>query len=196
MTDMPGVRKSRLPEQPTGSPPQPEGSAPNGEPAFLVVGKLRHTHGVRGEILLDVITDFPERLQPGMTVFVGEQHRPERIRSRRMHGQGLLLSFEGYTTPESMSALRNTLVYVPTAGRPPLPEGEYYHHQVLGLRVVSDEGGELGRISEILSTAAHDVYVIRSEGGAEILLPATDEVIIEIDLTQGLLRAHLLPGLI
>lgn len=186
---MTGVRKSQMPEQPAGSPS-------GGEPAFLVVGKLGRPHGVRGEILMQVITDFPERLQPGVTVFVGQQHQPELIRSRRIHGQGLLLTFDGYTTPETVGALRNALVYVPTSDRPPLPQGEYYHHQLLGLHVVNEDGRELGRVHEILSTAAHDIYVVRGESGPEILLPAIDEVILEIDPESGLLRVHLLPGLI
>jgi len=167
---MAGARKNQAPEQPAGSPP-------NGEPAFLVVGKLRHPHGLRGEILMEVITDFPERLQPGFEVFIGEEHRPERIRSRRAHGQGLLVAFDGYTTPETVGELRNALVYVPTASRPALPPGEYYHHQLLGLHVIEENGNELGRL-------------------AEILLPATDEVILEIDLENSLLRVHLLPGLV
>jgi 16S rRNA processing protein RimM len=188
MNAMTGAQKFQMPKQPAGSP--------NGEPAFLVVGKLRHTHGVSGEILMQVITDFPERLKTGMTVYVGEQHRPERIRSQRNHGQGLLLAFEGYTSPEAMTELRNTLVYVPAANRPLLPEGEYYHHQLLGLRVIGEDGGELGRVHEILSTAAHDIYVVRAEGGPEILLPAIEDVILEIDLANGMMRVHLLPGLI
>ncbi len=132
---MAGLRNNRVPEP---------GSPPDGEPAFLVVGKLRHPHGVHGEILMEVITDFPERLQSGMTVFVGEDHQPQRIRSLRGHGRGLLLTFDGFTTPETVGALRNAMVYVPTADRPPLPEGEYYHHQLLGLRVVSDDGQRAG----------------------------------------------------
>jgi 16S rRNA processing protein RimM len=143
-----------------------------------------------------VITDFPERLQPGVTVFVGEQHQPRQIRSRRGHNQGLLLSFDGFSTPEEVGALRNAMVYVRTADRPPLPAGEYYHHQLLGLRVVSDEGQELGWISEILTSSANDIYVVRGASGTEILLPAIETVILEIDLANGLLRAHLLPGLI
>ena len=186
---MTGVRKPQMPEQPAGSPS-------GGEPAFLVVGKLRRPHGVRGEILMQVITDFPERLQPGVTVFVGQQHRPELVRSRRPHGQGLLLTFDGYTTLETVGTLRNALVYVPVADRPPLPQGEYYHHQLLGLCVVSEDGRQLGRVHQILTTAAHDIYLVRGESGPEILLPATDEVILEIDLANGLLRVHLLPGLV
>jgi 16S rRNA processing protein RimM len=186
---MAGVRNSRANEQQAGSPP-------GGEPAFLVVGKLRAPHGVRGEILMEVITDFPERLQPGVTVLVGEEHQPQRIRSRRTHNKGLLISLEGYSTPETVGVLRNALVYVTTADRPALPKGEYYHHQLLGLRVLDDDGQELGRIIQILTSAANDIYVVRGESGSEILLPAIEEVILEIDLENGLLRAHLLPGLV
>ena len=184
---MAGVRNNRVPEP---------GSPPNGEPAFLVVGKLRHPHGVRGEILLEVITDFPERLQPGVTLLVGEQHQPLHLLSRRAHNKGLLVSFDGYTTPETVGALRNAMVYVTTASRPPLPEGEYYHHQLLGLRVLDDDGSELGRISEILTTGANDIYVVRGESGSDLLLPAIEEVIREVDLINGLLHVHVLPGLI
>lgn len=186
---MAGVRNSRANEEQAGSPP-------GGEPAFLVVGKLRAPHGVRGEILMEVITDFPERLQPGVTVLVGEGHQPQHIRSRRGHNKGLLISFEGYNTPETVGALRNALVYVTTSDRPALPEGEYYHHQLLGLRVLDDDGQELGRIMQILTSAANDIYVVRGESGSEILLPAIETVILEIDLENGLLRAHLLPGLV
>jgi 16S rRNA processing protein RimM len=174
---------------------QPAGSPSTGEPAFLVVGKLRRAHGLRGEMLVEIITDFPERLQPGVTVYIGEPPRPLRIRSRRTHGQGLLLAFDEYTTPEAASELRNELLFVPAHDRPPLPEGEYYHHQLLGLRVVADDGQELGRLVEILDTPANDIYVVRAASGAERLLPAIEPVVREIDLPKGEIRVHLLPGL-
>ena len=186
---MAGARNPRANEHSAGSPP-------GGEPAFLVVGKLRHPHGVRGEILLEVLTDFPERLQPGVTVLVGEEHQPLRLRSRRVHNKGLLVGFDGYNVPETVGALRNALVYVNTADRPPLPEGEYYHHQLLGLRVVDDEGHELGRLIEILTTKANDIYMVRGESGPDILLPAIESVILDIDLQNGLMQVHLLPGLV
>jgi 16S rRNA processing protein RimM len=162
----------------------------------LVVGKLRHPHGVRGEILLEVITDFPERLQPGVTVLAGEQHTPLRIMSRRIHNKGLLLGFDGYSTPETVGVLRNSLVYVTAADRPPLAEGEYYHHQLLGIQVVDDRGEELGRIMDILTTRANDIYVVQSNSGVDLLLPAIEAVIGEVDLVHGVMQVHLLPGLI
>ena len=172
------------------------GSPSTGEPVFLVVGKLRHAHGIKGEVLMDVITDFPERLRTGVTVYAGDQHRPLRIRSRRRHDPGLLLSFDGYDSPEAAAELRNQLVFVSAHDRPPLPEGEYYHHQIIGLTVVSDDGRTLGRVQEIINTSANDVYVIRPESGPEILIPAIESVILNVDLAGGILQVHLLPGLL
>jgi 16S rRNA processing protein RimM len=80
--------------------------------------------------------------------------------------------------------------------RPSLPDGEYYHHQLLGLRVISDTGQTLGRLVQILSTGANDVYIVRPEAGPDVLLPATDEVVQRVDLEQGEILVHLLPGLI
>jgi 16S rRNA processing protein RimM len=180
---------------------QAAGSPVSSEPAFLVVGKLRRPHGLRGEILMEVITDFPERLRKGVKVYVGDEKSPMQIRSRRVHGQGLLMGLEGYSTPEEAGELRNQLVYVSAHDRPPLPEGEYYHHQLLGLRVITEEGLELGLLHEILSTAANDVYVVRPQPGAEgvpaeILLPAIESVIRNVNLERGEILIHLLPGLL
>lgn len=185
-------RQARQPEQTE----QPAGSPSIGEPAFLVVGKIRKPHGVRGEVSMEVITHFPERLQPGTVIYIGDDYQPYRIRSLRWHGRLLLLSFDTFHDPESAGVLRNQLAYVRAEDRPPLPDGEYYHHQLLGLRVVSDEGDRLGILHQILETGANDVYIVRPEVGREILLPATEEVVLAVDLDLGEMRVHLLPGLL
>lgn len=172
------------------------GSPPTGEPAFLVVGKLRRPHGVHGELLMEVITDFPERLCSGVTVYIGETYQPHTIRSQRWNGAFLLLKFDDYHDPETAGAQRNQLVYVRTEDRPPLPEGEYYHHQLIGMRVISDEGQLLGLLMQILDTGANDVYLVQPESGAELLLPAIPDVVREIDLEHGEMHVHLLPGLL
>lgn len=172
------------------------GSPQPGEPVFLAVGRLSRQHGLRGEIVLEIYTDFPERLEPGVTVYVGESYQPMRIRSRRASNKVLLLGFDNYKDAESAGELRNQLVYVRADDRPPLPEGEYYHHQVIGLQVVSDEGQELGKVTHILDTGANDVYVVRSGNGPDILLPALASVILHIDLEAGRMLVHLLPGLL
>src|SRR5512139_4086674 len=88
------------------------GSPSSGEPVFLAVGKLHRAHGVHGEIIMEVLTDFPERLKTGVTLFVGKDHQPVRLNSRRWHNQNLLVSFEGYSNPEAINVLVNQLVQV------------------------------------------------------------------------------------
>ncbi|RPI30928.1 MAG: 16S rRNA processing protein RimM [Chloroflexota bacterium] len=167
-----------------------------GKPSFLAVGRLRRPHGVRGEIMMDVLTDFPERLEPGVEVFVGPEHIPQRLKSLREHGMGLLVSFEDYHNPEEVGKLRNQIVYVSAANRPPLPEGEYYHHEVLGLRVVDETGDYLGTLTEIMETGANDVYIVQPDHGPEILIPVIEETVLDIDLQSGVIQLRVLPGLL
>ena len=170
--------------------------APPRQLTYLVVGKLHRPHGVKGEMLMEVITDFPERLHPGVTLFIGEEKAPLKLVSVRPHNRGMLVSFPGLTTPEAIGELRNQFAYVLASDRPALPEGNYYHHEIIGLQVLSDQGKSLGTVSEILETGANDVFVIRPQDGPEILIPDTDEVILKIDLTKGEMVIHLLPGLL
>lgn len=171
------------------------GSLDSGEPVFLVVGRLHRPHGLKGEILMGVLTDFPERLQPEVTVYVGDQHLPHQIKSRRNHNKGLLVGFSEFDSRESVAALTNKEVFVRADDRPPLPEGEHYRHQLIGLQVLTDKGEALGRIVDIIGTGANDVYVVRGEAAKDVLLPAIDEVILGIDLKTSEMRVHLLEGL-
>jgi len=176
--------------------PKMKGS-PTGEPLFLAVGQLRRPHGVRGEIRMEVLTDFPERLTPGMTVYVGPRRIPLRIKHIRWQNEVMLISFEGYEDRDRVGLLRNMVVAVPADEAPPLPENEFYYHEILGLRVVTDDGRELGVVAEIMETGANDVFVVQPEGGgAEILLPDIDDVVLEIDTDRGVMTVHLLPGLL
>jgi len=172
------------------------GSPPVGEPEYLVVGFVRRPHGVKGEMLMTVHTDFPERLKTGMTLYAGEQYQPMIVASMRQHAKGLLIRFRGIKTPEDAGRLRNTWVYVPTADRPGLPEGEYYHHQLLGLSVIADDGQLLGKVVDIVETGANDVYVVLNEDGNEVLLPAIPSVILDVELASRQIHVHLLDGLI
>ena len=180
-------------------PPQlhdDSGSPTPGEPDFLVVGKLGRPHGTRGEILMQVFTDFPERLQPGMTLFVGHQYRPLRLLKQRPHSKGVLMAFEGYQNRDEIAAFRSQLVHVRASDRPTLPKGNYYHHQLLGLEVINDADRPLGKVTRILETGANDVLVVQDQSGTEILIPTIDLVILNIDLDQHQIRVHLLPGLL
>ncbi len=161
------------------------GSPTPGEPVFVLVGQLRRPHGVKGEILMEILTDFPQRLKAGMTVFIGENQQAYQITHRRAVAKGLLLTFSGFLDCDQVAVLTNKLVYVPVSTLPPLPEGEYYHHQLIGLAVIDETGAGLGRLSEIIETGSNDVYVAQSANGEELLLPALPDVILSINLEEG-----------
>ena len=167
------------------------GSPATGEPEYLVVGLLRRAHGLRGEILMDVITDFPERLRENIPVFLGRQHRPAIIESRRTVSRGMLVKFRGVGTSEAATSLRGQQVFVTSAGRPALQSGYHYHHQLLGSNVVDEHGHLVGRLIEILQTGANDVYVVEQAGGKELLLPAITSVILKVDIDRRLMHVRL-----
>jgi 16S rRNA processing protein RimM len=176
---------------------QTSGSPDPGEPEFLAVGQLRRPHGVRGEILMSVWTEYPERLVPGAMVYVGDGQIPVHIRSVRWHRDDMLIAFEGYLTRETVGLFRNQILMVHAADLPPLEDGEFYLHQLIGMIVVDDQAGTiLGAITEIIETGANDVYIVRNESGSEILLPAIDPVILDIDIEKRMIRVHILPGLL
>ena len=165
-------------------------------PAFLLVGKLHRPHGVRGEMIMSVMTDFPERLKPGTVVYLGVGYDPVTIKNIRHHNRGALIALEGYTSREEVAPLRNVEMFVRAEDRPPLPEGEYYLHEIFGLQVVTDEGETLGVVADWLETGANGVFIVHDEEGKEILLPDIDEVILKIDLEAGQIVVHLLEGLL
>ncbi len=164
---------------------EPPGSPPLGEPVFLAVGFLRRAHGLQGEMVMDILTDFPERLVRGKVVYAGQEHIRLTIRSLRSKGKQVLIAFEEIVDPETAASFRNQYLFVRSDEIPSLPEGEYYHHQLIGLNVFTPAGEKLGTLVEILETGANDVYIIRREGSqTELLVPAVNEFVLEIRLAE------------
>jgi 16S rRNA processing protein RimM len=170
--------------------------SPAGEPLYLSVGFLRRPHGVQGEIIMDLHTDFPERMKSGRKLFVGDDHKPMTLTNVRPHQTGLLVKFKGIETPEEAGQFRNQWVFVKKSDLPPLPEGKIYQHELIGFRVVDEDGNPLGELVEILETGANDVYVVRDDSGKEILLPNIPSVILDLEPGTRTMRVHLLDGLI
>ncbi len=183
----PAARRNRV--NPPGSP-QPGG------PVFLVVGVIGRPHGLRGDLHFHVLTDFPERLEQGTQVFIGETHVPYQIAQLKDHGKKSLLHLQGVDTRQGAELLRNARMYVRTADRPALPDGEYYQHEVIGLQVIDEAGLVLGVVREIISTGANDVLVVRGESYGEILIPRLDDVVLQVDLEIGNITVRLPTGLL
>jgi 16S rRNA processing protein RimM len=175
---------------------RPAGSPAAGEPAFLAVGKVRRPHGVTGDVLVEIYTDFPERLQAKSIVYMGKDYLPLTICRRRFHNDGVLLAFDGFNTPEQVGRFRNEILHIKSEEAKKLSESEYYFHELLGLSVRDEAGEQLGEVTEVMKTGANDVYVVTNEDGRELLLPAISQVILNVDLVSKSMKVHLLPGLL
>ncbi len=163
------------------------------------MGRILRPHGVRGEVVVEVLTDFPEAL-PGKTVTInleGAETAPERRRvdAVRWHRGRLLLRLAGLDDRAAVEGLRGALIQIDRSQAEPLAEGQYYHHQIVGLRAVTGDGQVLGRVTEVLETGANDVYVVETPEGDELLLPAIRSVVEKIDVQAGQMIVHLLEGL-
>jgi 16S rRNA processing protein RimM len=179
---------------PTG---QDEKKDPSARPAaeYAVVGRIVRPHGIRGGLVLEAHSKVVAALRPGAQVHLGPARAIHIIRSLRSQQKRYILYLEGVEDRDQAEALRNHELAVPVDSLPPPPAGNYYDWQILGMEVVSDEGELLGELVEILETGANDVYVVRDSGGGELLLPAIDSVILEVDLDSRRMTVHLLPGL-
>lgn len=161
--------------------------------AFFVVGRILAPWGVRGEVKIEVLTDYPERFAPKARVFMkGVPLEVERARRVAKHA---ILKLAGVDTRNDAEALRNQLLEVPESDLMPLQPEEYFEHQIIGLQLYTIEGVCLGRVEEILRTGSNDVYVVR-EGTKEYLIPAIAEVVRTIDVPGGRITIEPLPGLL
>ena len=166
------------------------------EPRHLAVGRITRPHGVRGELRVELLTDYPEHLAKQKVLYVGKQHRPYRVLGLRFHREAVLLTLEGCDDRNTAESLRGSLVEVAIEDAVPLEDDEYYHFQVIGMQVETDDGAALGEVAEVLEApGANDVLVVHGPRG-EILLPVIEDVIAEFNLETNLIRVHLLPGLL
>ena len=163
---------------------------------YLAVGNIVGVHGIRGEVKVELLTDYPERFSPGATVYFGPEGlaRPARIEAARPHKGMMLVKFAGVPDRNAAELLRDTLLLIPEEQAMPLGEGENYAHDLIGLQVVTVDGRVLGKVAEILYTGANDVYVV-NRPGAEVLIPALKEVVIKVDLEAGRMLVQLPEGL-
>lgn len=161
---------------------------------YLAVARVVGAHGIRGEVRCEVITDFPERLKRTERLYLGEDHTPIAIERARLDRHGAILKLGGVASRDDAERLRGRMLYVAEADAVKLPGDSYFWHQIIGLRVRSDAGEDLGQVAEIIPTGSNDVYVVRADG-REILLPAIKDVVREIDLAGGIMTVHMMEGL-
>lgn len=163
------------------------GSPSQGEPLYLCIGRIRRPHGFGGELLMEILTDFPERIHKGQVVFIGPEKTPMEVLRFKGFPKSAYITFNGINDEQSSGDLRNKYVFIKNTDLPSLPEGHYYHHQILNCTVMDEDQKVLGILQEILITGSKDVYLVRDSEGKELLLPALDSVILNVDLQKNII---------
>ena len=169
---------------------------PDGE-RLVIVGELTGVHGIRGEARLRPFNTESAVLANVSEVFVigsAGQIRVMTLRSARPHGAAWLLSLGDVSTPEAARALARSHVAVRERELPRLQAGQFYCYQLIGLEVVDGSGERVGRVADVLATAANDVLVIQ-DGGRERLVPMIDRMVSDVDLEARRIVVHPIAGL-
>jgi len=166
----------------------PQGGAP--DPGDLAVGRVAAAHGLRGQVRVEPLTDDPARFRRLRRVRLdlpdGEQ-RPAQVESAVVSANGrVLLKLEGCDDRDAAHALRGAYILIPRAQAVKLPPGRYFVDDIVGLRVVTVEGADLGVVEEVVRTGANDVYVTR-----RAMIPAMREVVRRVDLEAGVMTVDL-----
>ena len=162
-------------------------------PEFIVVGKILAPWGIEGKLKVEVMTDFPERFAPHSRVYINQQ--PTTIDSTEWRKGKAVIKLSTVDTVEQAQKLRGQPLEIHHSQLYPLPEGQYYHFQLVGLEVWTTEGEPLGNITEILTAESNDNYVVSGAKG-EILIPAIEDVVKSIDLDQGRMVIEPIAGLL
>lgn len=161
------------------------------QPEVIAIGRVRKPHGIRGELVLSSM--YADVLRPGLQLEISE--RQFELLSVRDASSGFLVRLKGVLNRSDAEALSGLDVYISASSLPQLPDGEFYWHEVIGLRVVA-AGVELGRVVDILRTGAHDIYVVHSADKREYLFPAVEEIVTQIDVKQGVMFVNPPEGLL
>jgi len=164
---------------------------------LIRVGRIVGSRGNRGEVKVELLTDFPDRFRDLQWVYlIDPRDKLESLKIERVwfHKNFIIIKFEGVESISEAEILRGRFLAVKREEAVKLPEGSYYLYEVMGLDVFTEDGEYLGKVQEIWKTGSNDVYVVK-DGEEELLLPAIREVVRKIDLTEKKMVVHLLEGL-
>lgn len=165
---------------------------------LLRVGVIANTHGIRGEVKVFPTTDEKERFKDLKKVILdmGKEQKVLEIQSVRFFKNLVILKFKGIDNINDIEMCKGKDLLVTREDAVPLEEGEYFIADLLDLDVYSDEDEKIGVLYDVMQTGANDVYVVKTEEGKEILLPAIDECILDIDLEESRMIVHIMEGLL
>lgn len=164
---------------------------------YFIIGKIVNTQGLKGEVRVLPTTDDIKRfkLLKDITVFKKTETFNYEIENIRFHKQFVLLKLKGIDTMTQAEELKDTEIRIPEEMAIPCAEDEYYIRDLYGLKVITDDGEDLGTLQDIIFTGANDVYVVRNSENKEILIPAIKQCILNVDILEKIIKVKLLEGL-
>ena len=165
---------------------------------FLRVGVITTTHGLKGEVKVYPTTDSPERFCDLDEVMLraGAAERELHVERVRFFKNLVIVKFREFDKIEDVENLRQAELYVSRENAVPLEEGEYYIGDLIGMEVYTDDGELLGTLDDVIETGANDVYSVNSKKHGNVLIPAIEYCIMNVDIDLGKMTVRLLPGLI
>ncbi|MEB3101192.1 ribosome maturation factor RimM [Ferviditalea candida] len=172
------------------------------ENKMYTVGRIVNTHGIRGETKVISSTDFPElRFEKGSVLHIlqpGERvpAATVEVERARMQKNTYIVKFKQFDNINDVEKFKGALLKITASQQAELPQNEYYFHEIVGCKVLTEDGEELGTVSEILTPGANDVWVVQRPAGKPVLLPVIDEVVLNVDVQNRKITVHLMEGLI
>ncbi len=165
---------------------------------MLRVGIISSTHGIRGEVKVYPTTDDPMRFRDLKTVIINDPQKPftAHITNVRFFKNTVILKFREFTNANEAEKYRGCDLLINREQAVPLAPNENFIADLIGLKVMTDEGEDFGVITDIMQTGANDVYVITGNDGKEYLFPSIPECILNVDLDAGVVTVHIMNGLL
>lgn len=165
---------------------------------YLRVGVISSTHGVKGEVKVFPTTDDPGRFNDLEEVYLdtGKELLTLKIEGVKFFKQMVILKFKGIDNINDIEKYRGRDLLITRENAVQLEEGEYFIFDLIDSEVYSDEGRKLGVLTEIMTNAANDVYVVKMEDGKELLLPAIKDCILNVDADNKKITVHVMNGLL
>ncbi len=162
---------------------------------YFRIGVITKPHGLKGEMKVFPVTEDMRRFRHLDTVFVERNSAKTemKVKGARFQKNMVLLSLDGVDTVEEAQTYTNAVLYVDRAHAIPLEEGEFYVPDLIGMDVVTEDGKPVGKLTDVLSTGANDVYVV--QGREEHLIPAVKEYVRSVDMEKGAMTVHLIEGM-
>ncbi len=167
---------------------------------FFVVGNVASPHALKGEVKVFPLTDYPDRFTVGLVLYLDTQRGSVlklEVERSRVAGRVVVVKFKGLDKIEDVERYKGRSLYIDRKDAVPLEEGEHYVADLIGLDIKEEDGKLLGKLTDVISTGANDVYEMkREDNGQFAYLPVIPDCVLDIDIENNTVTVHVMDGLL